>query len=97
MEKPGADQRVARLLRETGEAHHDAFLLTEGVDSEWPSWYAQYLQPRLKALFDEELTRSELVYHLVAASKEHEREAPDSEWSDFYARVLVERLSTRSD
>ena len=32
------------LLREVGEAHHQAYIETDGADPEWPLWYADYLR-----------------------------------------------------
>ena len=31
------------LFREVGEAHHQAYIETDGADPEWPLWYAEYL------------------------------------------------------
>jgi hypothetical protein len=36
-------ERLAALFKQTGEAHHEAFLDTDGDDPEWPLWYAKYL------------------------------------------------------
>ena len=35
------------LFHEVGEAHHRAYIETDGADPEWPLWYADYLQERL--------------------------------------------------
>ena len=82
--------RIADLLRETGEAHHEAFIETDGADPEWPIWYAGYLQERLGQQLDRQITRSELVYLLVLAEREHGAEAPAEPWPDFYAQVLLQ-------
>jgi hypothetical protein len=37
-------QELADLLNETAEAHHKAFAATDGVDDEWPIWYADYFR-----------------------------------------------------
>ncbi len=29
---------LVELFRETGRAHHSAFMATDGVDPEWPIW-----------------------------------------------------------
>ena len=34
---------LENLFRETGQAHHQAFLSTNGADPDWPIWYAGYL------------------------------------------------------
>ena len=81
--------RIADLLRETGEAHHEAFIETDGADPEWPIWYAGYLQERLGQQLDRQITRSELVYLLVLAERQHGAEAPAESWPGFYAQVLL--------
>ena len=85
----GSRARIADLLRETGEAHHAAFIDTDGADPDWPIWYAGYLQERLGRQLDRQLTRSELVFLLVTAEREHGAEAPAEPWPDFYAQVLL--------
>lgn len=77
---------VARLLRETADAHHDAYLESDGFDPEWPSWYAGRLQAPLAAI-GIDLTRSVIGYLLVAC----EREFPDarSGWPEAYAPRFI--------
>ena len=87
----GLIQQVADLLRETGRAHHQAFIETDGDDPEWPLWYAGYLQDRLGRLLNRAFTRSEVVYFLVMAEKEQSARAPGADWAAFYATLLLER------
>ena len=75
---------LAELLIDTGRAHHQAFIETDGADDEWPLWYAQYLQPRLAADHGIELTVSALVHLLVQADRDHD----GGPWSEFYARRI---------
>lgn len=81
---------LAALLEEAGRAHHRAF--TDGTDPEWPLWYAEYLQPRLVEMGEAELTRSELVYLLVAAARRHADEDRDG-WAPAYATFIADQLS----
>jgi len=46
------------LFRETGEAHHQAHIETNGADPEWPLWYAEYLRERLAPLSDTSFTKT---------------------------------------
>jgi hypothetical protein len=87
----GLVQQVADLLRETGRAHHQAFMETDGDDPEWPLWYAGYLQDRLGRLLNRAFTKSEVVYFLVMADKEQSVRAPGADWATFYATLLLER------
>jgi hypothetical protein len=80
---------VAKLLRDTGEAHHQAFIETNGEDPEWAIWYADYLQEKLAKLVRANFTRSDLIYLLVKLEKTRALDAPGSDWAYFYARLLV--------
>ncbi|MGH2545020.1 MAG: hypothetical protein ACRDIB_19680 [Ardenticatenaceae bacterium] len=82
-------QQLAALFRETGHAHHQAFIETDGADPEWPIWYAEHIQEQVGNLLGREFTRSELVYLLVSAAKAHEREAPAEDWSAYYAEYFL--------
>jgi hypothetical protein len=46
-------RKVGALLHEAAETHHRVFRITDGVDDDWASWYAQWL-----------VTLSELLAHL---------------------------------
>ncbi len=83
-------RRLAELFREAGKAHHQAFSQTNGEDPEWPLWYADYLQDRIGAIAGRAFTRSELVYFLVRADKEHSQRAPRADWPAYYATLLVQ-------
>lgn len=55
-------KKLERLFRDTGQAHHQAFIETDGADPEWPLWYADYLKGRLDDVLPNTFTKSELVY-----------------------------------
>ena len=77
---------VRALLVETGHAHHEAYLETDGVDPEWPLWYADYLVERMRPL-GYLGTQAELVAALVEADRRH-RTQDDVPWPQFYAEHL---------
>lgn len=79
------------MFREAGEAHHQAYLETDGADPDWPIWYADHLHGRISTLLNARFTRSELVYLLISLDRELQRDAPGADWADFYARRLLER------
>ena len=83
-------QALVNLFMESGKAHHQAYIETDGADPEWPLWYADYLMDKLPPLLGTEMTKSELVYLLVHLSKIQPVEAPDTPWPEFYARCLVD-------
>lgn len=83
--------QLEKLFQEVEQKHHEAFAETNGVDPEWPLWYADWLMDELPALFDTELTKSELVYLLVHLSKKQPQEAPDVPWTRYAARFFSRR------
>ena len=85
-------QQLTELFKETGHMHHRAFLDSDGYDPEWPLWYAEYMHEKVMDIIDAELTRSELVYLLVAADLDHRDEAPGEEWTTFYGEFLMESV-----
>ena len=82
---------VADLLKQTGHAHHEAFLATDGADPDWPIWYADFARDKLAESFGMEFTKSQLIYCLMNAEIEHQARAPDSPWPQFYADELLTR------
>ena len=77
------------LFREVGEAHHRAFIETDGADPEWPLWYADYLRERLTDLLDASFTKSELVHLLVLVAAEQPLRAPGANWARYYANFFI--------
>ena len=84
-------QEIADLFKETGKAHHQAFIETDGDDPDWPIWYADYLHQKLGEILNARFTKSELVYLLVLLSKEQPLQAPGADWSIYYGKFLAER------
>lgn len=81
--------RLAQLLTETGQEHHEAFLDTDGADPEWPLWYADYLSGRIDALIEPPPTKSKLVQCLMNAADAHATHDPDGPWPAFYANYIL--------
>lgn len=85
--------RLEDLFRETGEAHHQAYIETDGADPEWPLWYAGYLQERLGRLLEASFTESELVYLLIWVANEQPLNAPGADWARYYADFFLQRYA----
>ncbi len=85
---------IADLLRQTGQAHHEAFLATDGADPDWPIWYADYLREPLRDKLGIDLHRSQLIYCLMNASFEHEARGDGRDWAEFYADEFVEHFAS---
>ena len=80
---------IEGLLEETASAHHAAYIETDGVDDEWPLWYASYLVDRLRGTAMFAGTRSELVYWLVRLDREYGEADSAIPWTRFYAVRLA--------
>jgi hypothetical protein len=86
--------QIAQLLEETGNAHHQAFIETDGYDPEWPLWYADHMYEELENLLDAQFTRREVADLLARLDKEQNENAPGVHWSITYAQSLIERFSS---
>ena len=87
--------RVAALLREAAQTHHRVYRITDGVDDDWATWYADWLM-RLSELPDvlaRRPVRSELTAQLVRCEAEYAAEAPTEPWEEYYAARLVDAFS----
>ena len=89
MSEADLGQQLEGLFRDVGEAHHQAYIETDGADPEWPLWYADYLRDRLAPLLEASFTRSELVYLLVMVANEQPLNAPGANWTRYYARKFI--------
>lgn len=85
-------QELADLFRQTGDAHHQAFLQTNGEDPEWAIWYAEHLQDRLTPYLAAPITRSRLVFCLIGADDEHRATESNVPWPEYYAQRFLECL-----
>lgn len=81
-------KQISDLFLQTGHAHHQAFQATDGVDPDWPLWYADHMKEKLSSLLNATFSKSELTYLLVRLDKEIALNAPGAYWPDYYARRL---------
>ena len=90
-----ATARIAELLHEAAETHHVVFRITDGVDEDWATWYANWLVTlsELPTLVSRAPVHSELTALLVRLDRDYTSAAPDERWEDFYARELLAHFS----
>jgi hypothetical protein len=93
MSEPDLVRQLEDFFRETGEAHHRAYIETDGADPEWPLWYAEYLHERLGPLLQASFTKSELVYLLIWVASEQPLNAPGADWARYYADFFMQRYA----
>ena len=86
--KEGLVPQLRDLLVETGGAHHQAFIDTDGADPDWPIWYADYLVDRLPPLLGSTTTKSKIIHLLMQMEEIRLAESPDADWAQFYADRL---------
>jgi len=87
---------VSGLLHQAAETHHVVYAITDGSDSDWASWYAEWLVnlSSLSTVLGARPVRSELTYLLVLVDKEYTRDKPSGPWEDFYAARLLQHFAT---
>ncbi len=89
MTEADLSRQLEKLFREVGEAHHQAYIETDGADPEWPLWYADYLRDKLAPLLGASFTKSELVYMLLLVANELPLAAPGANWARYYAKKFI--------
>jgi hypothetical protein len=89
-----ATERIAELLHEAAETHHRVFRITDGVDEDWATWYADWLinLSELPTLLGEAPVRSDLTHALVQLDRDYTSKAQSDRWEDVYARELRARF-----
>jgi hypothetical protein len=85
------DQKEEKLIQEL--ANHKAFSATNGVDDEWPIWYAGYLLDKMRMMLNSTFTKSELIYVLMSEEKENGLVTPGVYWPRFYANFIASRYT----
>ena len=85
--------KIAELFQKTADAHHQAFIESDGADPEWPLWYAGYAKDKLNSYLGATLTKSEIVYWVVKLDKEYADVRPDTPWPTYYAQRLFNELA----
>ena len=90
------DEPIAELLNEAAETHHHVYRITDGVDDDWASWYADWLLnlSELSELLGMRPVRSHLVHALVQLDRDHSTAKTDEPWPNFYARHLREQFAS---
>ncbi len=78
-------QQLSDLFRQAAQAHHKAFVRKD-QDPEWPLWYAEYLQPRIRPYLAEPISKSNLVCWLLKTEKAR----VVADWPTVYALKLLE-------
>ena len=89
-------QRLIELFTAASEGHHRAFAATDGVDPDWPIWYAEHLHDPLGKALQTEFSKSRLIYCLMNADFERTAREPEASWPAYYADHFIERFAPPS-
>ena len=83
--------RIADLLQEAAETHHQVYRIVEGDDPDWASWYTDWLisLSELPDILGRKPVRSEMVYLLVRLDKDYTAAKLAERWQDYYAREIL--------
>jgi hypothetical protein len=86
--------RIRDLLHEAAEVHHVVYRITDGIDADWASFYADWLieHSELPALLGDDPVRSHLVHELVDGDLAFNEQSPPQDWEAFYADRIVARF-----
>ena len=82
---------LSQLLKKVAETHHMVWMKQDGVDPDWPMWYANWLVDHSDFLqvLGTEMTKSELICKLLELDKQFVAKSDNtSSWQDFYAKEL---------
>jgi len=86
-------EKLTALLMETGQAHHQAFIKTDGEDPEWAKWYGEYLANKLPALIGSDLDAGQISSEVVELDKSFTENAIDTHWTAYYADQIAKKYS----
>jgi NAD(P)H-hydrate epimerase len=87
--------KIAELLNQAGEVHHQVFADTNGDDPDWATFYSDWLlaHSELPRLLARRPIRSHLTSDLVEYDEEYSDARPSSPWPEWYAQRLVGKYS----
>ena len=89
---PITTNEMAKLIEETGQRHHEAYISADGNDPEWAIWYAGYMQSHLFDRLPSLPARSQLVHLLFVAEADHAASSGETPWATHYAGTILTRL-----
>lgn len=81
---------LTTILEEAERVHGEVTRRTDGVDAEWPAFYAWWLVEwsALPEVLGLRPSRSRLVAELIRLDREYRSEAREQSWSSYYAEGL---------
>ncbi len=83
--------KIADLLHQAGDVHHQVFADTDGSDEDWATFYSDWLLAHsdLPRLLGRRPIRSHLTRDLVEMDAEYTLKSPADPWPAWYAQRLI--------
>ena len=83
--------KLAEILNQVGEVHHQVFADTDGNDDDWATFYSDWLlmHSSLPHLLARRPIRSHLTRDLVELDEEFAAASPSTPWPAWYAERLI--------
>ena len=83
--------KIAALLHQAGDVHHQVFADTDGNDDDWATFYSGWLlaHSALPQLLARRPVRSHLTRDLVELDEQYAVANPSAPWPDWYATRLI--------
>lgn len=90
---PDIAAKIAELLHQAGDVHHQVFADTDGSDDDWATFYSEWLlaHSKLPQLLGRRPVRSHLTRDLVELDEEYTAAKPSASWPDWYAQHLIQK------
>jgi NAD(P)H-hydrate epimerase len=91
----GVNAKIAALLQQVGEVHHQVFADTQGSDDDWATFYSDWLLAHsdLPALLGQRPIRSHLTRDLVELDEQFTAAKPVEQWPVWYAARLIAKYA----
>ncbi len=76
---------IISALTEVSKMHSKEFAHVNGVDPEWPEWYADRLLLLFRNIEMRKMDLTELASNLKILDQKYRAEEPDISWQEYYA------------
>jgi hypothetical protein len=83
-------EKITELFMQTGHAHHEAFIATDGFDPDWATWYGIHLEKPLSTLLAVKCPATVITDKLVELDREFIANSPAEHWTAYYATEFVD-------
>ncbi len=85
------EKEISLLLKVTSKKHHNKYKKTNGKDTKWSTWYAEYLLEKtdFTSILGHNYTVKSLSLLLFKISLANPTKKSNSNWSNSYAKLIL--------